>query len=74
MTDFEYGTLLAKIVQEDRAFDAVRDLLDTIQRKDRLLLSVISELKSERQTVKKICSGNDSNKSKVEAISNLIGE
>ena len=72
MTDFEYGQILAHIVSEGRAFDAIRDLFDTIKRRDELKDAVVSEMKAERKTIKKICAGNTSNKNKVETIASLV--
>lgn len=75
MTDENYNIAICQIMKSGRAYQAIIDLTGYLKNYNDNVNTAISEYKSERKAVKKICNDPKSTqKEKLQAVMSMIGE
>jgi len=68
MDETEYYSLVRRIVDGGKGYEAISDISRMLERKDEERMIAFAESKAERKMIQAICKSNQSYKSKVEVI------
>lgn len=73
MNDEEYSKAIYGILSSGRGYKAIADLIGSLEILNDNTMTVMKEMKSERNAIKKICEGTTSYKEKVRTVKHRNG-